>query len=87
MIEKMNKQQLLHYIDVVSFQVVEMQLFLDTHPDDKEAMQQFFHYSDLRNEALKVYAKKYGPLTIDTVQPSGSWHWAEQPWPWEGGNC
>lgn len=85
--EQMNRYQLLRYIDMVSFQVVDTQLFLDTHPDDVEALKHFKHYKELRKEALDVYAQKYGPLTIDCAQPSTSWCWVQQPWPWEGGNC
>lgn len=84
---QMNKAQLLHFINVVSFQVVDTQLFLDTHPSDSEALQHFQYYSDLRNKALKVYSEKYGPLTIDSANPNNYWDWVKEPWPWEGGNC
>ncbi len=83
----MNKAQLLHFIDMVSFQVVDTQLFLDTHPCDTEALQHFHYYSELRNKALKIYAEKYGSLTIDTINQKNDWDWVKEPWPWEGGNC
>jgi len=84
---QMNKTQLLHFINVVSFQVVDTQLFLDTHPSDTEALQHFHYYSELRNKALKIYAEKYGPLTIDSTAPNSDWNWVKEPWPWEGGIC
>ena len=83
---QMNKAQLLHFIHVVSFQVMDTQLFLDTHPSDSEALQHFYYYSELRNKALKLYAEKYGPLTIDSATPENDWIWVKEPWPWEGGS-
>ena len=46
-LEQMNRAQLLHFIHVVSFQVVDVHLFLDTHPTDKEALQHFKYYYEL----------------------------------------
>lgn len=84
---QMNRSQLLHFIDIVSFQVIEAQLFLDTHPDDVEALEYFQYYIELRQKSLKIYAEKYGPLTIDSATPDNYWKWVKEPWPWEGGNC
>lgn len=81
----MNQQQLLQWINEVSFAVSDIILYLDTHPDDQEALAYFNHYSEMRKKGLKTYEEQYGPLTIDTATPSGSWCWATQPWPWEGG--
>ena len=87
MINQMNQQQLLHWLDMVSFAVVDITEYLDTHPDDKEALKYFDHYVELRKAALKAYAEKYGPLTIDTANPDNYWTWSNVPLPWEGGNC
>lgn len=86
-INQMNREQLLHWLDMVSFAVTEITLYLDTHPRDEEALKFFNHYADLRRSAMRAYAEKYGPLTIDTANPDAYWAWAEQPWPWEGGSC
>lgn len=84
----MNQQQLFSWINEISFVVNDIILYLDTHPEDEEAMNYFNHYSEMRNKALKTYEEHYGPLTIDTAAPaSGNWYWATQKWPWEGGAC
>lgn len=83
----MSKPQLLRFIDQVSFAVVDISLYLDTHPKDEDAINYFNHYSGLRRRALKEYEENYGPLTIDTARPEQTWQWATQKWPWEGGNC
>ena len=84
-----NQRQLFHFINEVSFAAYEAFLFLDTHPDDRSALAYFHKYNQLRNTALKEYAKHYGPLTISTADDCSSkcWEWMNQPWPWEGGFC
>ena len=53
------------------------------------ALAYFHEYSKLRNQALKEYAKYYGPLTIDTTMTSCTdrWNWINEPWPWQEGGC
>lgn len=89
MTNKPCRKELLHWINVISFAVDDAQLFLDTHPDSEEALDYFYEYSKLRNEALEEYAKYYGPLTIDTTQESCAdrWSWINEPWPWQEGGC
>ena len=86
-LSQMNQEQLLNFINVVSFQVIDTQLYLDSHTQDEEAIGHFNYYMELRRNALQLYADQFGPLTIDTANPTNCWKWAEQPWPWEGGNC
>lgn len=80
-----SRENLLSFLDQVSFSVVEMNLYLDTHPYDEDALAFFREKLALRKEALQEYAQKYGPLTIDTANDrmSCSFEWVTQPWPWE----
>lgn len=83
-----NQKQLLNWINVVSFAVVDSTLYLDSHPTDKEAMEYFNHFSKLRNEALKEYSERFTPLTIDCVnEDEDNWKWVNDKWPWERGGC
>ncbi len=85
--QNMNKNQLLQWINEVSFAVTEMTLYLDTHPDDAEALSYFNHFNQERQKALRLYSSTYAPLTLDTAQEENCWRWATEPWPWEGGQC
>lgn len=85
--QQMNQKQLMQWINMVSFAIDDIILYLDTHPDDEEALNYFNHYKELRKQALRAYADQYGPLTLDTAKASNHWCWATQPWPWEGGMC
>lgn len=80
-----NRENLLAWINQVSFAVNEMTLYLDTHPDDEDALAFFREKLKMRQEALETYSRNFGPLTIDTANDnmSRSFEWVQQPWPWE----
>ena len=87
-----NRENLLAWINQVSFAVNEMTLYLDTHPDDEDALAFFREKLKMRQEALETYSRNFGPLTIDTANDnmSRSFEWVQQPWPWESsrkGGC
>ena len=66
------KKDLMDQIYLYSFAVDDAKLFLDTHPEDEDALAYFYECSRMRNQAWKEYAKNFGPLTIDTVTDSCS---------------
>lgn len=80
-----SREQLLKQLYESSFAVVELTLYLDTHPEDERAMQMFRENMMARKSCLKEYACRFGPLTIDTADDTAScsWQWMQQPWPWE----
>ena len=80
--------ELLEWINEVSFAVDDAKLFLDTHPGCAEALEYFEELKSQRVQALKDYAKYYGPLTIDSAcTPAERWAWIDTPWPWQEGGC
>lgn len=80
---KMEQKNLLFYIDAVSFAALDASLYLDTHPEDTEALEYFHHFNKARQQALHEYAVRFGPLTLNGAQADDTWKWATQPWPWE----
>ncbi|QOV20582.1 spore coat protein CotJB [Blautia liquoris] len=82
---RMNQQQLLCTINELSFAIVDVSLYLDTHPDDQDALDYFHEKSVLRKKAVDRYTTMCGPLTIEAAddRASGNWDWVTQPWPWE----
>lgn len=81
------QEKLLHDIGILNFVTIELSLYLDTHPADRNAMEYFNHYNHMTKQAKKEYAEKFGPLTLDTADTTdcGTWKWATLPMPWEGG--
>lgn len=78
----MNQQQLLMYITQVSFALTDVNLYLDTHPCDQEAMAYYQEVRKLREEALDKYQCQFGPLLNDSNN-SENWEWVNSPWPWQ----
>lgn len=69
---------------MTKFACVDASLYLDTHPDDMEAISYFQEHNQLYKEAMNVYAKTYGPLTISQARYCDAyWDWVNQPWPWQ----
>lgn len=85
-IKPMNKQaEILTYIDALCFACVDLNLYLDTHPDDQLALQKFNEYREEKNAYINQYEREYGPLTLNSDSLSSyPWIWNERPWPWEG---
>ena len=65
---KMEQKNLLFYIDAVSFAALDASLYLDTHPNDAEALEYFHHFNKARQQALHEYAVRFGPLTLNGAQ-------------------
>ncbi|MGN0335361.1 MAG: spore coat protein CotJB [Lachnospiraceae bacterium] len=82
------RKDLMNKINLVSFAVNDATLFLDTHPNDADALAYFQKYRQMRVDALKEYEKHYAPLLLDVACDSSlPWSWVKEPWPWEGGDC
>lgn len=81
---QMSKEQLLEKITLTKFACVDANLYLDTHPEDTEALRYFQENNRLYNEAMNEYARLYGPLTVSHARYNDSyWDWVNQPWPWQ----
>ena len=79
-----NKDEMLMKIRELNFAIIELDLYLDTHPEDRRAIYMHREYTRQLKELKDNYQKVYGPLTI--YFPCNKWRWLEEPWPWEGGN-
>lgn len=74
----------LEELQVADFVVVELTLYLDTHPDDKDAIQQYNAFIQKRNEIRAEFEKRYGALTNFGYSYSRyPWDWKNAPWPWQ----
>lgn len=79
-----SKQALMKQINEASFAMDDVLLFLDTHPDNQEAMQYYRNAVNMRKNAMDAYQRQFGPLMVDDVM-GNSWSWVTEKWPWEGG--
>ncbi len=78
------RSEMMQKIKSYNFAIIELALYLDTHPDDEKALCLHNKYCKECKELKDKYQKVYGPLTIN--YPCNKWRWLEEPWPWERGN-
>ena len=79
-----NQEQMLKDITTIDFVLVDLMLFLDTHPFDRSAMEYYNHYSRLKNQMVREFSQKFYPLTLDLADSNREWRWGMTPLPWEG---
>ncbi len=78
------REEMLMQLRSYKFSIIELALYLDTHPDDEQALCLHREYCKKAKELSDKYQKMFGPLTIN--YPCNKWRWLEEPWPWERGN-
>ena len=77
------EQALLSRIAETRFACVELQLYLDTHPEDAIATADFNCYCDTLHELMTDYENEYGPLMGFGSCPYNAGSWVDQKWPWQ----
>ena len=79
------KSMLLNKIHAYDFAILEIELFLDTHPQNTKALTRREAFIKERNMLIKEYESKYGEFVVTTanVHSLKDWSWINGPWPWE----
>lgn len=78
------RKNLLQQIQAAEFAALELNLFLDTHPDNEQALNDYNRYADWLKALKQQYEARYGPLLNFGQEASPhAWHWVDEPWPWE----
>lgn len=75
---------LMQRINEASFAMDDVLLFLDTHPNDLNALNYYHYVVQMRKEAMDAYESQFGPLMVEDVQSNDYWTWLTDKWPWEG---
>jgi spore coat protein JB len=78
------RERWLHDLMAIDFVLLELNLYLDTHPRDQQAIQQFNEFVTRRAKLATEYERHYGPLMNfgHSLSPS-PWAWNDGPWPWQ----
>ncbi len=79
---KNEKEKLLYHLMAVSFAITDLNLYLDLHPDCKEAFELFKRYVKEKRELTQEYVKMYEPTTV-TKTTGTKYTWINSPWPWD----
>ena len=70
-------------LQALNFVLLELGLYLDTHPEDKEAFDLFREYGRLARDGRRRYEAAYGPITQQAAAMQDQYTWINDPWPWE----
>lgn len=81
---KTERETLLFQIMQYKFALIDLNLYLDTNPNDMEAISLYNKYLEIEKEMCKKYESMYGVLTLDSKYlDKNGWAWKNNPWPWE----
>ena len=76
---------MLRRIQEIEFVALELNLYLDTHPCDRDAINDFNCAVEMLRRHKEAYQDEYGPLLNFGFGGCSEvpWQWAQGPWPWE----
>lgn len=77
------KEMLLKELMAYDFAIIELNLYLDTHPNDRRALDLHNSYVVTSKGLRDKYEVLYGPLTAVLCESKYPWQWVINPWPWE----
>ena len=70
-------------LQALHFAIQELALYLDTHRDDREALEIYRSYQQMYERCLAEYKQKHGPMNHTRASESEIYEWLDDPWPWE----
>ena len=73
------RSEMMKQIKCLSFAIVDIAEYLDTHPNDRKAICLHKEYCNQLEDIKDKYQRIFGPLTI--YYPCNKWRWLEEPWP------
>ncbi len=82
-VDNKDKKGIARCVYEVGFVLVETMLYLDTHPNDREALAYFARMKEQYKMCLCKYNEICGPLQFTDVDDENYWTWASMPMPWE----
>lgn len=77
-----SQMNMLKEIMEICFCLTDINLYLDTHPNDERAVALHNTFSKKYKELINMYSMKYGPLTNYDLSKY-PWEYTNSPWPWE----
>ena len=85
--KNINRMTLLRQISEHEFMMIDLGLFLNTHPKCQDALDAYKKHKAAYKELVELYNCECGPLTLYQVNNTNCWDWVNTPWPWEMEGC
>ena len=70
-------------LQALGFAVQELALYLDTHRNDREALELYKAYQQMYLKCKEEYGRKHGPMNHGMATEHDCYAWLDDPWPWE----
>jgi spore coat protein JB len=70
-------------LQVLGFALQEMALYLDTHRDDKEALELYRAYQEIYHRGMMEYEENCCAMAHGMPSNRDTYAWLDDPWPWE----
>ncbi|MGI6574409.1 MAG: spore coat protein CotJB [bacterium] len=78
------RKEMLRRLMALDFAALELNLYLDTHPQDGRALQDFNAVAQQAHVLRQQYQERFGPLiNFGHSFSKLPWQWIQEPWPWE----
>lgn len=75
---------LLLKLQQLEFAAVDLNLFLDNNPDNRNAIMDYNVIAREISKIKEIYEQQFGPLTnFGCSESPYPWTWVDDPWPWE----
>ncbi|MCM0649826.1 spore coat protein CotJB [Clostridium swellfunianum] len=81
--DSMSKMELKRQIAAAHFMLEDLQLYLNTHPTDREALAKRNSYAKQLRMLKEEYDKCFDMMDQDDSLSTYPWEWIQEPWPWE----
>ena len=75
----------LRKIQELSFVKCELELYLDTHPECKTALDYYKKTVEALDALVVAYEAEFGPVTAEGCVLADRWSWVDGDWPWYSG--
>lgn len=72
-------------LQALGFAIQELALYLDTHQDDRQALEMYRQYQQIYHEGIMRYSASDGPMSHGIPDGAKNYAWVEDPWPWDAG--
>ena len=83
--ESGSKHEMMNKIREIDFAIIDLNLFLDTHPNCKDALELFTKLAATSKSMKSDYQRKYGPLYASNCHNAVPFEWVsdDYKWPWQ----
>ena len=84
---KVNQKELpvtpMSELQALAFAIQELALYLDTHREDRDALELYRSYQQMYEKCRQQWSMKYGQLNHSMESSADQYSWLDDPWPWE----